>query len=229
MSSNPFSQRSTWWLITAYGDNIPRVEDVSTYPKCVRAVHGGRESCPDTGREHYQGAIECHGQQRGSFFRDWLPGVHFEVAKNKDAVKKYCLKEDTAVGVKGTIENPQVYLKLDDQLGILAEGYHDIVDAIAKSKAQMQELKKEKFDIISWYKDEYWQIARYILTNKPDMASMLANPALEKMWIRTRSVWIARALVLQARSDERSEDVEENLLSPVEVQTNGYASSGSCT
>lgn len=221
MSTNVFSQRSTWWLITAYGDNILRVENATTYPKCVKAVHGGRESCPDTGREHYQGAIECHGQQRGSFFRDWLPGVHFEVAKNKDAVKKYCLKADTAVGVKGTIENPTPYLKLDDQLMILANAYHD-------APAQYDKLAKDfdetgKFTDKDW-KKQYWAIACQVLNNKPEMASMIANPALEKMWIHTHDVWIARALVLQARADEdlkESEDAQDNLLSPVQIQTNG--------
>lgn len=78
MPDSLFNIRSAWWLITAYGENITKVEDVATYPKCVKRVYGGRERCVTTGREHYQGAVECHGQQRASFFRTWLPGVHFE-------------------------------------------------------------------------------------------------------------------------------------------------------
>lgn len=214
-----FNQRSTWWSITAYGDNIVKVEDVNSYPKCVKAVHGGRESCPTSGREHYQGAVECHGQQRGSFFRDWLPGVHFEVARSADALKKYALKADTAVGPKGTIVNPTPYLKLDDQLMMLANVYHDApgqYDRLAKDMCD-----EGKHTDKDW-KKQYWAIACELLKDKPSMASCIANPALEKMWIHTHDVWIARALVLQARADEDlREESAENLLSPVQIQTNG--------
>lgn len=213
-----FNQRSTWWSITAYGDNIAKVEDVNTYPKCVKAVHGGRESCPETGREHYQGAVECHGQQRGAFFRDWLPGVHFEVAKSAAALKKYALKSDTAIGPKGTTVNPDAYMKLDDQLMMLANVYHDAPGQYDKLASDWDE--KGKFTDKDW-KKHYWALACSWLNKDPSKASCVANPALEKMWIHTHSVWIARALVLQARADkDLNEDLSENLLSPVEVQPN---------
>jgi len=118
-----YQLRSTWWIITAYDKNLDLLEsygqpdaDRQSIPRSVKAIHGGVEICPSTGRRHYQGAIECNGQQRAVFFRDWLPGLHFEIAKNKDAVKQYCLKADTAEGVKGSVSNPTPYFTMDKLL-----------------------------------------------------------------------------------------------------------------
>lgn len=230
MSISPFSARSTWWIITAYNKNIELVENVDTYPPQVKAVHGGREQCPDTGREHYQGAIECHGQQRATFFRAWLPGVHFEPAKSGAAVKKYCLKSDTAIGPKGTLENPTPFLKLDDQLRMIAIQY------VHEKEHIMARLEKKNTPLKDYFKEEYWELACLLLNDSPTHAGMLANPAVEKMWIRTRSVWIAKALldpdcalVLQAQTDEanwKGDESVDNLLSPVQIQTNGFPSEG---
>lgn len=175
-----FNQRSVWWIITAYDKNIEIVENNASYPKCVKAVYGGREQCPTSGRIHFQGAIECHGQQRASFFRDWLPGVHFEVAKSKDAVKKYCLKEDTAVGAKGTIVNPQEYMTMDKGMMLLAE----------LSLSQDTDPTDE----------EYWDLVNMAIKTNPKLISMYASPAFRTAWNHTRRTW--RALVLQARLDD---------------------------
>lgn len=180
MPDSPFNLRSAWWIITAYNDNISKVEDATTYPKCVKAVFGGRERCPTTGREHYQGAVECHGQQRASFFRNWLPGVHFEKAKNKDAVKRYCLKEDTAIGNKGVIENPEEYMTMDRGMMYLAE------ISLLKDTDPTNE--------------EYWDLVNMAIRNKPKLISMYATPAFRTAWNQTRRTW--RALVLQARNNE---------------------------
>lgn len=179
-----FTQRSTWWIITAYDKNIEIVENNASYPKCVKAVYGGREQCPTSGRIHYQGAVECHGQQRAAFFRDWLPGVHFEAAKNKDAVKKYCLKADTAVGIKGVIANPEEYMTMDKGMLFLAE----------------VSLEKDTDPT----NEEYWDLVNMAIRMRPKLISMYAAPAFRTAWNQTRRTW--RALVLQARNNESNQD-----------------------
>lgn len=181
-----FSQRSTWWIITAYEKNIEIVENNASFPKCVKAVYGGREQCPTSGRVHFQGAVECHGQQRATFFRSWLPGVHFEVAKNKDAVKKYCLKEDTAVGDKGVISNPEEYMTMDKGMMYLAE----------------MSLEKDTDPT----NEEYWDLVNMAIRKRPKLISMYATPAFRTAWNQTRRTW--RALVLQARNEGETPEIK---------------------
>lgn len=198
--------RSTWWLITAYDKNLELLEsygqpnaDRSTIPRGVRAIHGGVEVCPTTGRRHFQGAIECNGQQRAVFFRDWLPGVHFEVAKNKDAVKKYCLKADTAEGVKGTVSNPVQYLTMDKLLMKFGERSLELYEV--NDPAQLEMDKTE----------EFWKIANMLIMESPGLVSMIATPTLRTVWQQTRETW--RALVLQARQTRGDECMAENKIS----------------
>lgn len=187
-----FALRSTWWIVTAYDKNLDLLEsygqpdaDRQSIPRCVKAIHGGVEICPTTTRRHYQGAIECNGQQRAVFFRDWLPGVHFEVAKNKDAVKQYCLKADTAEGVKGTVSNPTPYLTMDKLLMQFGEQSIDI---------------NEEDQLLIDTNEEFWRIANRIILKTPALVSMIATPTLRTVWQHTRRTW--RALVLQARKTE---------------------------
>lgn len=189
MTESVFNQRSVWWLITAFGDNIQKVEDVKCWPRLVKKVWGGREQCPKSGRDHFQGAVECHGQQRASFFRDWLPGVHFQKARSSEAVKKYSLKADTAIGTKGVIENPEKYMTMDRGMMLLAE----------------VSLDKDTDPI----NEEYWELVNLVIRKQPGLISMYASPAFRTAWNQTRRTW--RALVLQARSFEGSETDEKEI------------------
>jgi len=204
-----FDTRSTWWIVTAYDKNCDLLvsyeqpnADRSSIPRAVRAIHGGVEKCPGTGRLHYQGAVECNGQQRAVFFRDWLPGVHFEPAKNSAAVKKYCLKEDTAVGEKLSISNPTPYLTMDKVMLLLGE------------KSIDYETDEEDYSV------EYWFLVNIIIKEKPALISMFASATFKVAWVNTRRTW--RALVLQARqTEEQSDEVCENKISG--TSTNEYA------
>jgi len=200
-----FSQRSTWWIITAFDKNIEIVENNESYPNAVKAVYGGREQCPKSGRIHYQGAVECHGQQRASFFRTWLPGVHFEVAKNKDAVKKYCLKEDTAVGIKGVISNPESYLSMSMGLMLLAS-------------VSLEE-DTDPTD------EEYWELVNLVIWDKPKFISIYSSPAFRTTWMKTRRTW--RALVLQARNNE--EVLTDEIIIPADSTSNNANETYSCS
>jgi len=180
-----YTQRSVWWLVTAYGDNILRLEDAKSYPKCIKAVHGGREQCPDTGREHFQGAIECHGQQRATFFRDWTPGIHFEVAKSKEACRKYAMKDDTAIGEKLVRSNPTEYKKMEDLLLDLAKQWHE-TRQLWRHKIEINHRLTEE--------DEYWFLVKRIISNSPNLISSYTIPAVYKAWKHTAEVWLEMAL-----------------------------------
>lgn len=99
LSFSTMTDKSTWWSVTAYNDEIELLES-NEFPDFVVKVFGGREKCPTTGRIHFQGAVQCRSQQRFSALKKWLPTAHWEPAKNKDALQKYAMKADTAIGDK---------------------------------------------------------------------------------------------------------------------------------
>lgn len=210
-----FLQRSQWWSVTCYDDNIDRIEDVKLFPRCVKKVHGGREKCPTTGRDHFQGAVECNGQQRAVFFRDWLPGVHFEKARSKDALKKYALKADTAVGVKATVENPIKYMTMDDILVELGLCYYEEMDTGSLQKAVEAVTYVDKLGLTVCPEREetiFWHLVTACMRKHGRyLASSLANPAIRKMWINTKEFWLQEALSITGPTDK---EPENEIISP---------------
>jgi len=193
-----FTQRSTWWLVTAYTDNIERIQNAKLFPPSVKLVRGQLEKCPTTDKLHFQGAVQCFGQQRATFFRDWLPGIHFEKAKNIEAVKKYCVKSKTRVADPVEITNPDDYMTMDRGMMRLAEmSFTMDSDPTA---------------------EEYWELVNEVIKESPRFISMFASPVFRTTWVQTRRTW--RALVLQARNNE--EDLTDEIIIPAD-STSNYA------
>ena len=115
--------KATWFSVTAYDKNIDKLVNKDGCPTGIKCIYGGIEECPTTKRKHFQGAIQCNGQQRASIILDWLPGVHIEKAESAVALKKYCMKEETAVGEKLEWKNPDEYLTMDKALDKLDMRY----------------------------------------------------------------------------------------------------------
>jgi len=178
--------KSSCWLTTAYNDDIGILEDVSTYPDYVKEVLGGREMCPDTGRLHFQGAIILHSQQRFSALKKWLPTAWLGVAKSRDAVKKYAMKKETAVGEKTVRENTIPYLDMERKLMIMAEAVHSL------RPEDMDQLIDAR---IADPKDgEFW----WLLTNKvlPKYSGKIINafayPEVRTIWRNTEKFWTSQ-------------------------------------
>lgn len=112
------TSRGTWWSVTAFNDELQLLEDAmkgeKEVPEWVRAIHGGREKCPRTGKDHFQGAINT-SQVRMSKMKKWLPTSHLELARNKYKLVKYVMKEETAVGEKGVFDN-KAYISYESLL-----------------------------------------------------------------------------------------------------------------
>lgn len=86
--------KSSRWSFTAYAQQWPLFTQM---PPSVAEWGWQTEECPDTGREHYQGYVRTSTQQRFGAMKKLFPGVHLEIAKNWDALKAYCNKQDTAI------------------------------------------------------------------------------------------------------------------------------------
>lgn len=184
------TDKSTWWEVTGYGDNITRLESLSTYPSFVKKVWGGREACPTTKREHFQGCIQCNGQQRKSAFKDWLPGVHLEVARQKDALIKYSMKEDTATGDKLERVNPTRFYSADEILVLIAK---QVIDCYTETQYHGPDGRKLLYN----------KSINLLLTEQPRLAGQLMNPSLRNFFADTYMVWINLA-ILQISDEEEA-------------------------
>lgn len=180
------TDKGTWWSVTGYNDEIGRLENPDTFPPFVKKVYGGREECPKTKRLHFQGAIHCNRQVRLSQFKEWLPTAHLEVARQSEALKKYAMKEDTAVGEKTVTSNTRTYWPMEVTLSRIGE-----ISA--------------EYDEREWNETQrFWFAVKRILRKDPTRCATLANPALLNMWKNTHNVWESeetRALVLQPETD----------------------------
>lgn len=204
------TDRAAAWIATAYNDEIELLEDASRYPSIVKEVHGGREMCPQTGKLHFQGAIILHSQQRLSALKRWLPTAHLEPAKSKEAIKRYCMKSETAVGDKTVRENVMPYYRMDEWLTMIAT-----------------EIRRMRKDNIQEYIDlciddedrtkEFWAAVEAICRIQPRAISALTNPAIKMAWKWTHKVWLSQpSLSITGTADKLVEE-EDDLISPAEI------------
>lgn len=182
--------KATWWSVTAYGDEILLLEDNTKYPTDVLKVYGGREECPTTGREHFQGAIQLRKQQRLAWFKSWLPTAHLEVAKSKDALVKYAMKEDTATGEKLERHTTVKYYSADEICLLIGSKVLD---------SDIEETPDPKV----WFK----RCVNRLLRENIKLAGQLMNPSLRNFWCDTSSVWIDKSREIQ-RDEVQNEILE---------------------
>lgn len=184
--------KSTWWSVTAYNDEIALLEDATKFPQFVAEVHGGREECPTTGRVHFQGAIKCKSQQRFSALKKWLPTSHLEVAHHKEALLKYVNKFETAIGPKLQRENQRKFLSMSDALMIVGR-FNIGVDHIDVMRSHDCRNAKEAL------KRMYWDAVSSHIAKIPEDISLFSQPQMLAAWVNTHRVWVdhARAIVLQ--------------------------------
>jgi len=87
--------KSTRWAFTAYESQWRLFS--SNIPYGIAEWGWNVEECPDTHRLHYQGYMRLTQQQRLHWLRQHFPGVHFEIARNWEALKEYCRKAESRV------------------------------------------------------------------------------------------------------------------------------------
>lgn len=155
--------RATWWSITAFNDEATllcaSMEGKGEIPNFVKEIHGGMEKCPTTGKEHFQGALHTD-QVRLSQLKKWLPTSHLEKAKNKNALIKYALKADTAVGVKSSMENTG-YMSIDNIVReLIIYRYHNITTMLPSAC----ESKHEYHKLVNHYYLNRYDTARKLMT-----------------------------------------------------------------
>lgn len=176
--------RSTWWSVTAFGaDEIAQLHEQGNYPRIVKKVYGGTEMCPTTQREHFQGAIQLHSVQRLAALKRWLPTAHLEPAKNSEALKRYAMKEDTAIEEKQERFNPDRFLK-----------YHDIL------KLLYLEYKRT-------HKTEFYDLVNPIIARDIKLAVSFNN-SIKTTW---SNCWMGIVIYFETHPDYYGPDPEDPL------------------
>lgn len=193
-------QRSTWWIVTDFDEQrfdqyFP--EDKSQYPMWIEAVHGGVEICSTTGKRHMQAAIQCRSQQRMSTLMKWAPGAHLEPAKSKDAVKAYCMKEETAEGEKKSAVSSVPYAAVQSIISELAEHVVDMEFEVGDGDNTPRFRTANQWDAL----DPKVKIAMFvaaanqILYEQTDRLTHFANPRLKTLWVDHGKVYVGKAIM----------------------------------
>lgn len=168
------TDRATWWSITTFDAGEMEWIAAGVWPGFVAKIHGGPEMCPTSNRVHYQGAVQCKAQQRFAAIKDMLPKAHIEMARHREALRKYCMKEETAVGEKTVISNSTPYYTLE--------------------KLLMELAKVKPFTIADSDDPEtsYWARANSVLRDHSFLVGMLATPTTYRAWKFTKQVWFEK-------------------------------------
>jgi len=189
MSQDRQTDKSTWFSITAFDEEEQRLLSGDVFPQFVKKVFGGLEEAPDTGKVHFQGAVQCRSQQRFSAIKKWLPKSHIEVAISAVALKKYVMKEETAVGEKKEVSNSTPYYDNKSALLMIAKVYNESREELATQ--QMPERYKDPKEAAFWF-----CIKKILLVN-PHLVGVMCKPDIWRAWLHTDDVW----LELDARED----------------------------
>lgn len=170
------TDKSSRWAFTAYQEQYGLLE---TVPDFVAEWGWQDEICPETQRKHRQGYLRTHQQVRFSRLRKEFPGIHFEVAKNWEALKSYCKKEATKDPSGNVVVqvNERKFLKFHEALIRIAEVYE---------KPQIDGTQSLKECI----EEAFWKAVRVLIRIHPADISLYSNPQILRAWYHTYPVWL---------------------------------------
>jgi len=207
------TDKASAWSVTVFSEEeMTMIENEEAYPDFVKEVLGGREVCPTTDKVHFQGAVILHSQQRFSAVKKWLPTSHWEPARQREALKRYAMKQETAVGEKTVRENAIPYLDTEAKMKILAEAYRQFT--VEDVDPEMEYRNRDPKD------GEFW----YLLTHKvlPKYGGKTINafayPEVRTLWRGTKEFWIRQDPELRQPPLSITEEVDPlKIKSPVGV------------
>lgn len=209
MSSDRQTDKATWWSITAFDEEEKRQLSSGKWPPMVKKVYGGLEECPDTKRVHYQGAVQCRGQQRFSAIKKWLPKAYIEAARDIAALKQYAMKDETAIGEKEVLENQTPFV--DNQAALYMIAREKIEYGIEQLAQEFID-KKVPLDKIADF--EYVLLANRIVYREPHLCGVLTKPDVQRGWKMFRETFVK--LVDEGRADSITARPANEIVEPAE-------------
>lgn len=181
------TDKSTRWSFTAYEGQYDLFAEM---PDWIAEWGQQDEICPETGRKHRQGYLRTRTQQRFSKLKQMFPGVHFEIARDWNALLNQCKKTESR-DPSGNIVN-QVNQRKQLQM-------HEALMRIANSYVRNKDDLEKRF----------WDAVKELIREQPADVSLYTNPQVKRAWDNTHDVWIEKAIEIAELEidDDRVADV----------------------
>lgn len=190
------TMRSGCWSITTFNENEIKYLEGDSFPPLIKEVYGGKEMCPQTGRVHFQGCL-ITTWCRFSAIKKIFDKAHIEKAYQKEALIKYAMKSETAIGDKKKVENKHKYYNLEDVMKLIAKTFSTIpIEEKIKYEYSggAHVYTSKSGTVVEGHEENYWLAVRAILYERPFLASILSQPQTLRLWKNTYQVWMENSV-----------------------------------
>jgi len=206
------TDRATCWSITI---NNPTEKDLNPTLPAGWAITGQIEQGEEEKTEHYQACLTTP-QVRFSAVKKIFPRAHIEVAKNREALKKYVHKEDTRVeAVADKVSNiPTLF----DYQHTIASRWVDTEWEAFAERMSKEDPKKTIGDWAVEYVDTL--VATDIENGVCGIEYIAINPMWRSAWKKFWRPMIKRERkrVADSQTDKTDSQDVPDLISPVDVE-----------
>lgn len=219
--------KSSRWSFTAFEEQFGLFKDQPPY---VAEWGYQEEIAPTSGKRHYQGYLRTKQQVRLTQLRKTFPGVHFEISRNWDALKRYCSKSETAVSgtqVHQTSGNMRTIYSLAKEvaqalpcLDDLKDDYEEIRTRLANTTTRGVEPNYGTYNVSSW--SEYFahriqqEVRLIIRSGGIDAAWLASNPQWKCMWNQYGEDFL---LGIKSNLEHNNGSQNESSCSPAQAQS----------
>lgn len=173
------TDKSSRWQFTAYEDQWDLFEDIER-TGLIKFWKWQTEIAPTTGRKHYQGCMQTVRQVRMSQLVKAFPKVHIEVARDWNALLKYCGKDDTAIqGTQVEQKSDRAYLNMHSCFILLGREY-------AACRDEYEECLRHYLtthDVKDAAVYEYKWLSRRLVEKEPRDVAIYSNPQFQRAWV----------------------------------------------
>lgn len=184
------TEKSSRWAFTAYEGQYPTLDAIKENKHELIAEIGWQdEICPETQKHHRQGYVRTVRQVRFAQIRGVLTGIHLEVAKNWEALQKYCKKTESR-----DPSGNQVAIKYERPLRL-----HEMLIEVAKNYLRMDRPSEETLSRLDRQTDRQIllqllrQHAYQLVWKHPEYAIVLSRQDARDAWCNFISLWIEKA------------------------------------
>lgn len=146
------TDKTTRWQMTVYQGQWSLVE---TMPPGIAEWGWQTEICPKTQTPHYQGYLRTTQQQRMSWLKKLLPGIHFEVCgvRTPDkpqhecwiALKNYCQKKETRSPDSVAVHQVSQFMTLYQYTDDVAKRVAQVIKAQGQTVNEIPKAKRIEY------------------------------------------------------------------------------------
>lgn len=186
--------KSTRWQFTAYERDYPLLDSYTQTPHELIAEIGWQdEICPETKNKHRQGYVRTVRQVRFAQLKAIMGSIHLEKAKNWEALKKYCEKEDTrdpsGAQIKVQYDRP---MRLHEMLIAVADNYKTQAELEGRNPLVGLDRQTDRQVLLGILR----QYSRPLVRRHPEYATVLVRQDARDAWCDYIEVWMEKAVGL---------------------------------